>query len=103
MKISQSKWDELTNDILDQAHGFSVDVRDDYSGRGMYGKTCVGFVTDSPIKFAMTLASVLTGWERDYDESGEDYDFPVWYDLTVATDNMARDAIVYFPNLQIED
>lgn len=39
--------------------GFETEVRDDYSGRGMYGRTCPAIVTDAPptfVGFAVGLA-----------------------------------------------
>lgn len=101
--MSKAKAEEFTDRLYDQAGDLMVDPRFDYSGRSMYGSTCVGFVTDKPTKLAMTVAVILADWEREYDDEGKDYDFPLWYELNTATDNMAFDTIVYFPNWRIED
>jgi len=36
-----------------------------YSGRGMYGASCVGYVGDDPILFAFDLALATAGCDRD--------------------------------------
>lgn len=36
-----------------------------YSGRGMYGASCVGYVGDDPILFAFDLALATAGLDRD--------------------------------------
>ena len=55
-------------------------VRRNYSGRGMYGKTCVGIVCESPVTAVKSAQSRgLSG---------------------ALTDNMGRDYIVYWPTVQ---
>lgn len=34
--------------IADNFYTLDVEIYEDYSGRGMFGETCVGFVTDTP-------------------------------------------------------
>lgn len=42
---------DLAVAIVDElCYRYDAEVREDYSGRGMYGKTCVGIVTDAPHK-----------------------------------------------------
>lgn len=62
-----------------------------YSGRGMYGRECIGFTTGDPINDAMKLALALH-------EIDEDVDMP-----RAATDSMGRDTIVYFPGIAPPD
>lgn len=102
MIMAQADFDNIVSDLRDQANDFSFEPRIDYSGRGMYGKTCVGFTTDNPIKFAMTLATILALSERDADDSGATYEGIYWYDLNPRTDNMGFDTIVYFTNWSVE-
>ena len=52
-------------------------VRDDYSGRGMYGKTCYGIVTDDPLAVVEDAAAVGLRGAR--------------------TDSMGTHTIVYWP------
>jgi len=63
------------------------DYRENYSGRGMYGKTCVGIVgnTGDLIEFVLAVA---------------DEDKDLAYELTeVSTDSMASDKIFYWRRL----
>lgn len=85
MDVTTAQLCEIAND-----YGLNDgDVRVDYSGRGMYGTTCVGFVIDgSEFGLAITM----------YDVLGEDV-----RDLTPSTDNMGRSTIVYFPNLHLAE
>jgi len=77
----------LLEGVLDAAAAAELRVRS-YSGRGMYGETCLGIVTDNVAKTLLTLASCLPdGMLADLAEE------------TVCTDSMGRNAIVYWPNL----
>src|SRR5688500_15709997 len=96
--MSANKADELMSEIYDQASDIMVSTRFDYSGRGMYGSECVGFVTDKPVKLAMTIAVILSRWEIEYDDEDKHYDFPLWFELKSSTDSMGFDSILYFPN-----
>lgn len=63
------------------------DYRENYSGRGMYGKTCVGIVgnTGDLIEFVIAVA---------------DADNDLAYELAeVSTDSMASDKIFYWRKL----
>ena len=76
---------ELT---VEQAHQIAdncaadVEVREDYSGRGMYGETCVGLVVED------TADLLATGFAAA--EEGIDYRA-----LPKRTDSMGRSIIVY--------
>ena len=39
--------EELANFLVSAAYDMAVEIRDDYSGRFMYGKTCLGLVFES--------------------------------------------------------
>jgi hypothetical protein len=85
-------------DLMD---GEEVHIRESYSGRGMYGKTCFGIVADrdgDAIKFAISLGLILAA---DDDEWGEVHAM----DLGDAaeTDSMGRGMILYFPGYQLVD
>lgn len=65
-----------------------------YSGRGMYGKECVGIVTEQRLTSA--LAELILGCE-DLDQAAELVE-------RVATDNMGRDSIIlYWPHIKWSD
>ena len=61
-----------------EGDGYKAEIRDDYSGRGMFGATCYGIVTDGP-----EIVDKLT---------------PLGTNQKI--DNMGLDYIVYFPNLK---
>ena len=57
-----------------------ANVREQYSGRGMYGKNCVGIVTSNPVEVIELAAQVgITGAKMD---------------------SMGMDTIVYWPKIQ---
>ena len=69
--------------------GIKASIYDDYSGRGMYGKTTQGIVTDSVIE--LLGASVMYVLEGDIDEKEKEF-----IDLKhLHTDSMGRDEILY--------
>lgn len=69
---------------------------EDYSGRCMYGRTCVGVVTeDSAISLTLDLLVYLVENEMDLYEAKELLQF-------ARTDRMGYDTIVYFPRINSE-
>jgi hypothetical protein len=81
---------------LDIGDPEEVQVRHDYSGRGMYGRTCLGFTTPNPLTFMVRLGYALATLGGEWTEE-------VTEDLleNVCQDNMGRDYIVYFPGIQV--
>ena len=67
-----------------------IDLRDSYSGRGMYGKTTYGVVVSSlPMLFVDTIQYIKEfGEDSKFIEEIPDFD-------DFRTDNMARDIIIY--------
>ena len=97
-------------DALDNADVDSDQVRWDYSGRGMYGRTCFGFVGSirqlTAFAYCLGYASgELHGSDdpRNWDEADELE--TVYTDLLadVTTDNMGYDTIFYFPSVEVVD
>jgi hypothetical protein len=90
---------ELTDeqvDLLEEAawnNGNEGDVRYDYSGRGMYGKKCVGLDVPSVRTAVKTLVALA---ESDSDLAS---------DLAGAwtQDSMGLGVIVYFPGFTVKD
>jgi len=75
----------------DFADDNSIDLRKHYSGRCMYGKTCVGFVfsrDQDPVNLMMKLAQYLTLNDE------EDMIDILWS----KRDDMGLGTIVYFPD-----
>jgi hypothetical protein len=68
-------------------------IRTDYSGRGMYDQTCVGFVVaDSDLlMLGVVLADILGAGRATI------------LARNARTDSMGRDTIVYFPGVAVED
>lgn len=86
-------------DFVDLLESQVDKVRKDYSGRGMYGKSCVGFVTSDVVS---SVASIVTAAHEearnfDKDERGDELIDIVEYAFNNAsTDSMGYDTIVYF-------
>lgn len=107
--------DALSNDSI-----FSEDIRGDYSGRGMFGSTCVS-VTVSPSEVSrvpVALTRYAEGLREEADECEDpEYDFDPEYlaeqrELAdrfdrmadgVRSDNMGLDMVVYFPGFDFSD
>ena len=84
--ITRDQLQQIT-DTLGDDDDFSV--REDYSGRGMFDATCVGFVHDcSAFELGVAIGAIL----------GDNA-----LDLRARTDSMGRSTITYFPNLAIAD
>ena len=71
----------------------AVDVRTDYSGRGMYGDKCLGFtVSDQRTAFRLVAGmSAVLGIDETLDITRK-----------ASTDSMGRDMIVYFPGVTLD-
>lgn len=74
-------------------------LRDDYSGRGMYGDECFGIVTDGPgllLQFAVALAA-----QSDPDNDEFDVEVMGWI-AGVREDSMGLSTIYYWPGVVVE-
>lgn len=69
---------EIANEM--KADGYDCEFREDYSGRGMYGKTCVGFVVDDVFEIKYRV--------RDRGIKAK-----------ACEDNMGLSYIVYYPSI----
>lgn len=78
-------------------------VRTEYSGRGMYGSHCVGFVVNrgDEVAVGVAIATILAE-----DAGDEDYEDALCDALDIArranTDSMGHDTIVYFPGVAVD-
>lgn len=85
----------LAHELADR---LDATVHEDYSGRGMFNKTCLGFSGHfSEIVFGLTLASVIL------ENVGDAVDIEELANLRWETDNLGRSVIVYARDLHIED
>ena len=76
---------ELVNEA-----GYDAELREDYSGRFMYGKTTAGIVMDS----LGTLLTVVLTAAMEYPEAFDGLDAEVPYN-GFRTDSMGMDMIIY--------
>lgn len=84
MKIEQANF---IKDALEFV-GEEASIREDYSGRGMFGKTTVGVVVDNQSRILPAVLTFIKENELTHDEI-PDFDGPF------NSDNMARDIILY--------
>jgi len=79
------------------ANEYDCRLRTDYSGRGMYGQSCIGFVTDlPPFSLGLELALFL-----DRENKSEMID--IFSQARVNQDSMGLSSITYFPSIQAEE
>ena len=76
------------------------DIREDYSGRGMYGRTCLAYTGEDMILFTFRLAAELAK------EGEDDADLFTVEELLImigdpTVDQMGRGLIYYWPNVQV--
>lgn len=89
-----------TTAIKQAAESLEVEVRS-YSGRGMYGKTCIGFDVPhgtSPAQFAFEFAVALMEDDEHGPEAVEEFRGKVW-----CQDNMGLGTIVYVPGVKWDE
>lgn len=85
----------MNNKVIEVIKAFCEDndleYVNDYSGRFMYGRSCVGFVGDDVLTSLVALCDALHAEEIDsaLDVLG-----------MVAMDSMGRQNILYFPNIR---
>lgn len=111
LELSQSTWEVLTQRVEDAAGDLGA-LRT-YSGRGMYGRECVGLVVSNVgelLRFVLDLGYL----EAEYDGINSEVGQRVWNDvnalvsalagggLTTEQDSMGRDAIYYWPSVEVQ-
>jgi hypothetical protein len=74
-----------------------------YSGRGMYGRNCLGITTNNPTKCGIQLTLKVVSYLADF---FEDTDIMEIIDIVedtltsrVCTDSMGMSSILYFPEI----
>lgn len=89
-----------TTAIKNACESLEVEVRS-YSGRGMYGRKCIGFVVPrgkSAATFAFELCAELLGDDEFGPEAVEELRGHEW-----CQDSMGMDTIVYVPGVTWDD
>jgi hypothetical protein len=110
MELSKDTWEVLTQRVEDAAGDLGA-LRT-YSGRGMYGRECVGLVVHNVgelLRFALDLGYL----EAEYDGVNSEVGQRVWNDvnalvsslaaggLATAQDSLGRDTIYYWPGVEV--
>jgi len=93
--ITRASIEEAIDDLAYQVDNITIDntLRDDYSGRGMYGEQCFGVVLHDAREFALFILCV----------GQVDHTLAQSLARKVRTDNMGYDMIYYFPGVQLEE
>jgi len=92
MKLTAEQLEILT-DAIDAT---GVEMRP-YSGRGMYGQSCLGIVPNTDTaRYFMHLAQVLIG-------DGQEETLDLLMGSPSREDSLGKNTIVYFPTLLVED
>ncbi len=96
--------DEANNiaEAVTAASWNDCDVLLNYSGRGMYGAACVGFVTDRATDITAAIVDVFQQMDEDADEDSV-LDKNELSDIIrdARTDDMGLKTVVYFPNMTV--
>ena len=79
--------------LIDLLEGYDFEARS-YSGRGMYGKQCVGVVVERETKLLGVVAEMVAEATDD-----EDRDLLVGAFQRYEIDSLGRDSILYFPRV----
>lgn len=81
-----------------------------YSGRNMFGKTCIGFISEAKDLFQMGFALALylnSAINRKEDDEKYRLEMEELIDIlaehSACIDSLGKDYIVYFPMLQYDD
>lgn len=84
------------NDYLEDEGLEPVEVRIGYSGRTMYGRSCVAIVTDQPFAVMMRLGMFLAGRDQR-DTLVRSFDR-----CAVRSDSMGhRGTVLYWPSIEV--
>ncbi len=88
--------EDISRSVMTVLSDLGIEARS-YSGRGMYGASCIGVDCDHQSPFQV-LAQLVIGLTQlaDADDEASDH---FTRDGAVQTDSMGRGSIVYFPRL----
>ena len=85
-------------ELLDEINAdFSCDVLTDYSGRGMYGNTCVAVVVDREAELCILAADLMCAMDP-----GDEREAVRKVLARTETDSMGRRMVAYWPALRTE-
>ena len=83
---------ELYQIVMDFCEAYGYEYRNDYSGRGMYGATCVGFTCSNVNRALMEFGGFVVVNGADLDD----------FIFCLSTDRLGSSAIVYFTSIEDE-
>lgn len=97
---------KLTSNQLDTIKDFceenEIELRENYSGRSMYGKTCIGFVTNENLfSLGFKLHQFLSEMSDPEIYQEELCDLEEVFDCGVNADSIGLSSIVYFPSISV--
>ena len=98
--------DAQVETLLEYGPGeFDYELRS-YSGRGMYGRECLGIITDEPSKIVYAIGCAI-GYLETSGASEDTIGFDLYDALeafqTSHTDDMGQFAILYFPDVTLTE
>lgn len=92
----------LINDALDRAGVETDDIRNDYSGRGMYGDSCASITFNNYPEIAVfTFHLALVAEEQDTEDGTDWADRAASFVRCMRTDTMGLGVVAYFPRWHI--
>ena len=83
---------ELYQIVMDFCESYGYEYRNDYSGRGMYGATCVGFTCSNVNRALMEFGGFVVVNGAGLDD----------FISCLGTDRLGYDVIVYFTSIEDE-
>lgn len=103
MQFTRSQLENLESALRDMsAPEFDFEIREDYSGRYMFNKQCIGFVTDDVLELHGAICALLAEDAKNCLSEGLEPDYDVeWFSLRPQIDSMGLSRILYYPNLSV--
>ena len=89
---------EFLADAVESRHDEQSQIRLDYSGHGMYGRTCLGLVVDEPYLWVADMVEAAIG-----EESPDLLDELLIFVRGLKQDSMGHSLIVYNPSAHVSD
>ncbi len=92
---------QMIEEACEQTEGsdYEVNFRNDYSGRGMYGRTCVGITGDRRGCMRLIADVIKSAYIQSVEDNKIDKDEAVDILLDFDQDSMGYDVIIYWPGL----
>jgi hypothetical protein len=98
--LSSYEYHLLALALINTEEEFNYSLRTDYSGRGMFGDTCIGIVCGNTSILLVHLTMWLTNAHRD--NVNNEYGIESLIDAVSGckTDSVGYDNILYFPQIK---